>query len=221
MSAFVAFFLPVTIALGVWQLARAAEKVKLEEAFLARQGELPVAAVDVAMLAPFTRVRLHGRYDPERYFLLDNRTLDGHVGYDVIALFVTADEKTYFVNRGFVFGGARRDAWPTVTTPSEDVTIVGMIWRDDRAGFELPESAYSGRWPERIEKVDLARMIARVGAGEPAEIRIEPGAPGALSARFDAPSFSPETNYGYAVQWFALAIALVVLFVVFARRGGA
>jgi surfeit locus 1 family protein len=220
MSAFVALFLPVTLTLGAWQLARAAEKVKLEEAFLARQGELPVAADDVAMLAPFTRVRLRGRYDAERYFLLDNRTLDGHVGYDVIALFLAADGKTYFVNRGFVFGGARRDALPTVAVPTDDVTITGMIWRDDRAGFELPESAYSGHWPERIEKVDLARMIDRAGAGERAEIRIEPGAPGALSARFDAPNFSPETNYGYAVQWFGLAIALVVLFVVFARHGG-
>ena len=220
MGAFVAFFLPVTIALGFWQLARASEKVKLEEAFLARQGELAVVPSDVAALAPFTRVRLHGRYDPDRYFLLDNRTFDGHVGYDVIALFVAVDKKTYFVNRGFVFGGARRDALPTVTTPTDDVTITGMIWRDDRAGFELPESAYSGRWPERIEKVDLARMIARAGTGERAEIRIEPGAPGALSARFDAPSFSPETNYGYAVQWFALALALVISFVVFARRGG-
>jgi len=219
MSLFVAFFLPTTLALGYWQLSRAAEKVRLEEAFLARQGELPVDAAAVASLAPFTRVRLQGRYDGERYFLLDNRTLDGHVGYDVISLFATADGRTYFVNRGFVFGTARRDALPPVATPTGDVTVTGIVWRDDRAAFELPEEAYSGRWPERIEKVDLARMIARVGAGEPVEIRIEPGEPGALSTRFEAPSFSPETNYGYAVQWFALAIVLVVLFFVFARRG--
>jgi len=219
MSAFVAFFLPVTIALGVWQLSRAGQQVKLEEAFLARQGELPVAATDVAALAPYTRIRLHGRFDGEHYFLLDNRTLDGQVGYDVIALFRASEGKTYFVNRGFVIAPARRDAFPVVETPTADVAITAIVWQADRAEFELPEAAYSERWPERIEKIDLAKMIARAGTGEPVEIRIEPGQPGALAARFDMPRFSPQTNYGYAVQWFGLALALVVLFAFFGRRG--
>src|SRR5512139_3427149 len=73
MAAFVAVFLPLTIALGFWQIARGHEKQRMEEQFLAGQGRLPVDAQAAASAAPFTRVRLRGRYDPQRYFLLDNQ----------------------------------------------------------------------------------------------------------------------------------------------------
>jgi cytochrome oxidase assembly protein ShyY1 len=222
MTLFVVFFLPLTLGLGAWQLSRAAEKEALAARFFAAQGMLPVVADGGATeLPPYTRVRLAGRYEADRYFLLDNRTRAGRVGYDVIALFRGRDGRVYFVNRGWVAAPAHRDELPLVTTPAEEVSVTGSIWHELGLRVGRDEDESTAAWPVRVQRFDPRLAIERVPDAVPVEIRLDPGMPGALEARYEAPRFQPERHRGYALQWFGLATALVLLYVHFGLRRGA
>ena len=50
------------------------------------------------------------------------------------------------------------------------------------------------------------------------ELRLEPG-PSAYRADWAITSMSPSQHLGYAVQWFALAAALLALFIYFGASG--
>jgi len=217
MTTFVAVLLPLTVALGFWQLRRGAEKEQLEMRFLESQGQLAMAPG--SELEPFTRVRLRGRYDPRRYFLLDNQVDQGRVGYAVVGLFLDEDGRVYFVNRGWIPGGPTRETLPIATAPDGTLTLTGLVWKESRLLPWMGDDAWTGRWPERIQAIDLGRMSERVEGAVPTEIRLEPGEPGALTVRNQMPAFSPEKHWGYAVQWFGLAGALVVLYGYFGLRG--
>ena len=218
MTAFVFFFLPVTIALGVWQIQRGDEKTRLEAQFLASQGQLPTTHADIASLPAFTRVRLEGRYDPDRYLLLDNQTRDGRVGYAVLSLFNTDDGRAYLINRGWVPSGSDRSAWPRVATPDGRVSVTGSIWRDAGLSWAGRDENWNGSWPARIQRIDVEQFGERIAALVPVEIRLEPGTTGALETRYVAPVFGPEKHYGYAVQWFLLAAVLAALYAHFGLR---
>jgi cytochrome oxidase assembly protein ShyY1 len=219
MTLFVACFLPLTISLGLWQLRRAEEKESLAVRFIESQAELPVVAdADAPDLPPFTRVRLRGRFDPERYVLVDNRTRAGRVGYEVIALFETDGGRSYFLNRGWVAAPARRDELPHVAVPEGRTSVTGTIWRDLGLGFGRADVEAAGGWPLRVQHFEPRTVAGWIEGAVPVEIRLDPGMPGALETRYQAPLFQPERHRGYAVQWFGLAIALVLLYVHFGFR---
>jgi cytochrome oxidase assembly protein ShyY1 len=218
MTLFYAFFLPVTVALGIWQVERGEEKTRLETQFVESQGRLPVEPVDVEALPAFARVRLEGHYDPERYLLLDNQTRNGRIGYAVISLFHDRHGPTYLINRGWIPAGAARDRLPQVDTPVGETVLTGTVWRDAGIDWSTGADNWSGAWPARIQRIDLDQIRASIAALAPVEIRIEPGAPGAFDTPPITPNFAPEMHYGYAVQWFLLAAVLTALYVRFGIR---
>ncbi|MBW6284478.1 SURF1 family protein, partial [Pseudomonas aeruginosa] len=72
--------------------------------------------------------------------------------------------------------------------------------------------APAGGWPRLVTQLDIPALWQAFGrAGLPWEIRLEPG-----DASFDTDwplvSMPPERHTGYAVQWFALATALLALY---------
>src|SRR5262245_2557009 len=102
MTIFVAVFVPLTIALGFWQIDRGAQKRAIEEARLASFGALPMDENRIEDATPYARVRLEGRYDERHQFLVDNHTRRGVPGYVVITPFDTIGGRRLLVNRGWV-----------------------------------------------------------------------------------------------------------------------
>ncbi|HAK50600.1 MAG TPA: hypothetical protein DCM54_01660, partial [Gammaproteobacteria bacterium] len=96
------------IYLGFWQLGRAEEKRTLIEHYETLH-QKPWGALTLETL-PGSPVSLQGSYQPEKVFLLDNRVLDGVVGFEVLTVFVDQGLGTgVIVNRGFVPMGRTRD----------------------------------------------------------------------------------------------------------------
>jgi cytochrome oxidase assembly protein ShyY1 len=218
MTIFVAVFVPLTIALGFWQIDRGAQKRVIEEARLASFGALPIDENGIEEATPYARVRLEGRYDERHQFLVDNHTRRGVPGYVVITPFDTVGGRRLLVNRGWVEAPPSRGELPTITTPTADVRIVGSFWMASATTRDT--SDWDAHWPKRIEQFDARRISETVNATVPVEFRLEEDQPGSFEPIVLGEEMSSTRHIGYAVQWFAMAIALVIAYVVLGFRRG-
>ncbi|MEX1196439.1 MAG: SURF1 family protein [Pseudohongiellaceae bacterium] len=217
-GAFFALFFPLMIALGFWQLDREAQKRVMLEQQIRQQQQDPVPVGDVDWQAgralAFLPVEARGRYLEERSFLLDNRLRDSRVGYEVLTPFETGDG-TILVNRGWVPLGESRQQLPDVPDVSGEQAITGHLYVPEGQTLVLGDQAdpLGDRWPRRIQRIDLPRLSEPVGQDLlPHTLRLDADAPGALVTDWTAELIQPEAHMGYAVQWFAMAAALLILF---------
>jgi surfeit locus 1 family protein len=213
MSVAVVVLLPLTVALGIWQLHRAAEKRALEDARLASFGTLPMAEARLEGSADYTRFRLKGRFDATRQFLIDNRSRHGVPGYLVVTPFDTVGGRRVLVDRGWVAAPVSRATLPVVDAPTDEVTIEVTHWRAEPPPNSV--EAWASDWPKRVQYVDLERMAAAVGGALPIELRLAEGQPGSLEQLVIGEEMTPTRHLAYAVQWFGMALALCAAFVVF------
>jgi cytochrome oxidase assembly protein ShyY1 len=220
MTVLVVALLPALMALGWWQLDRAADKRASQARYLERLGQPPRVPPASLADAGFLRVSLDGEYQPDRHYLVDNRVRDGRPGYWVVSHFRANDGRVYLVNRGWLAAPASRDELPNVTTPDGRQRLVGVIWPDLGLPPLLAPDPWPARWPKRVQRLDVARMAEDGAAVAAFEVRLEPGQPGVLAAAPVHMNFMPERHQGYAVQWFGLAVVLIVGYVVFGFRRG-
>ncbi|MCW8195536.1 SURF1 family protein [Proteobacteria bacterium 005FR1] len=209
--------LPVLLALGNWQLQRADDKRAIQASFLARQQQepVPIDAVEAEHDLAFTPIKLTGQFDRQRYFLLDNRVRAGQVGYEVLMPFRTEEEIWVLVNRGWIKGQPDRRALPEVPVPDGPVTTTGSVYVPLGDPFLLAEQDFTdASWPLVAQAVEMDKFADALSREIfPYVIRLDENAPGALQISWEPINVQPEKHLGYAVQWFAMAIALVIWFV--------
>ncbi len=215
---FAGVFVPLLLSLGLWQLERAQEK-KVTLAQWEQQGsELGWREHLETGLESGQPVTLSGHYG-DRSWLLDNRTRDGAAGYEVLTLFQPQEGKPLVVNRGWVLAPRRRDELPGISTPQDNVMLSGRLseYPEPPVLMQTPEN--QGQWPRRVQsltKSDVEKLRPSVA---PLILRLEgPEQPGAYRADWAPDRMGPQTHYGYAFQWFSLALALVILTLVASYR---
>jgi surfeit locus 1 family protein len=218
MCILVAVLVPLTLGLGFWQLDRAAQKRAIEESRLASYGTLPAGEEQLMDAAPFGRVELEGRYDATRQFLLDNQIRRGVPGYVVVTPFDTVGGQRVLVSRGWIAAPTARAELPDARAPDSQERIVGSRWTPHDTTID--KTPWGSGWPKRIEQFDGARMREAARASQSIDFRIEEGQPGSLEPIIVGEEMSPLRHTGYAVQWFAMAFALSVAFVVLGIRRG-
>lgn len=205
--------LPVLVSLGFWQLSRADEKQALLDAAQARRGQ---PAVDVAQLEAFPNylpVYADGEFDSERYWLLDNRIRQGQFGYEIIALFVLSDGRELLVERGWVAADPSRQTLPVLDWPEGKVRLQGELYRSTEKPFSLGEEVLQG-WPRRQQWLQEERLHEEFPALLPTALMLSELSPAALRTNRVLINVSPQKHQGYAVQWFAMAAVLSVIFII-------
>ncbi len=215
---FTGFFLPLLIGLGVWQLDRAEEKIALLEVWQAQGDGRPwveQAADDMRSGQPVTLTGWYG----EQTWLLDNRTREGAPGYEVLTVFIPMEGPAVVVNRGWVQAPRTRDRLPVVETPEALITLEGRMAPYPEPPVLAETEPATGPWPRRVQALPVeavaqeltrpARMIVQLSDGHQ---------PGAFRADRSPDVMGPQTHYGYAAQWFALAVALTILTVLASYR---
>lgn len=214
-SIVVLLLFPCLILLGFWQLARAEEKRQLLAAHQAQQLAAPIG-IDELERHPnpaYARVQLQGFFDAHHSLLLDNRTRAGKVGVEVLQPFYDqASGLWLLLNRGWLPWPDRRIT-PTFATPDSPLRLQATVYVPLGEAFQLQGEQPATGWPRVVSEVkpdDLWQQLGRGGLSY--EVRLEPG-PASFQSDWPIIAMSPDKHLGYAVQWFALAAALLCLFI--------
>jgi surfeit locus 1 family protein len=210
------------VALGIWQVQR----LHWKEGLIAQRD----AAVVAAPIAPpqnlaaasgleFRHVVAEGTFRNDKELFLAASSDAGESGYQVLTPLSMSDGRTMFVNRGFIPLELKDKAKRAAGELSGNVRVAGLLRLPpaEKPSFFLPDNRPDLNlwfW------VDLPAMARQVGIADPVPFYVDadstanPGGwPKGGITRLDLPN----SHLQYALTWFALAIALLVIYVLYHR----
>ncbi len=207
-------------SLGRWQLRRADEKQRLYDAFDAGADATRVIDLKTAPLTRYQHVRARGSYDGSRQILIDNMSdAQGHAGYYVITPFALAAGGWLLVNRGWIPVGASRAQLPTLDVAADVRDIAGRADHLPTAGIQLgertalrPPFPVVANFPNHDEIASALHETSWTAATD--VVLLDAGQPDGYVRQWQPPGFPPLRNIAYAVQWFGLALALGIIYLV-------
>lgn len=216
--------LPVLVSLGFWQLDRAEQKRELYEQFKTRQ---EAEAIDLNRNVSIRKdkaeiiwrhIKLAGDFDRQKNILLDNQVHNHAPGYYVFTAFRLAhDQDWLLINRGWLPVGDDRSVVPRFSTPSGEVELIAVATDVPSTGILLGGENIEKLNKEtlRIQKVDIEEISRLTGLKFlPFIARLEPGSDHGFVREWTLPGSGEEKHLGYAFQWFALALTLLIIYVV-------
>lgn len=210
--------LALFLALGSWQLERAQEKRALIQG-LRQQSAQPVRELPATLGDPrqwrYRKVRVAGRLDDGHQFLLDNQVSRGQVGLQVLTpLRMERGQQAVLIDRGWLPLGPDRRQTPDIRVTDQRVELTGTVYVPYKNPYHLGDlDAGQTDWPRVIQYLDFPAISQRLGYPLlPLTIRLDPAAPHGFRREWPDIPFTPQRHLGYAIQWFALAAVLVVIY---------
>lgn len=218
------YFLLLTVAavasfvsLGFWQWGRGEWRSAQRHEFA--RSDVPAIAVTaetLGRLPRYARVFVHGEFDSERQFLLDNISRDGRPGYEVLSVLQLPGGSRLLVNRGWIPFSGYRDQLPDVgLATSGTQRVEGRLSILPVAGMASgrQQPATDGSWPRRTSFPTHAQLEQALGTSLLAPVLLldADSGPGYLRD-WRPPGIPPERHYSYAVQWWAFALLALGLF---------
>jgi len=207
------------MSLGFWQADRAEFKDTLQQKIVERKKLSPVNLQQLPATSEDRRyhpVNFIAEYDSQHSFLLDNITLDRHVGYHVFTPAKINDSKTILVNRGFVPQGKTRAQLPEIDAPHGKIEIRGLLDLTPSRTLLLAENVQeTSRWPVVLQYIDLAEINKLLGYElYDMVLWLDPDEIGSFKYDLPALNLNAAKNSGYAFQWFAMSAALLIIYLV-------
>lgn len=216
--------LPLLIALGFWQLDRGNQKQQVMQAFEKNaQGKPEILTArqiqeqDQQSLL-WHKVQIKGQFDTTHQFLLDNQPMDFKMGYYVYTPFGLDDSTTHIlINRGWIAANPDRKILPDVKLPTEKLFIIGTVKQPQGTGLVLSEDLIE-KLPNglnRIQQVKLDQIEELAGVKlQPYIVRLNKESPAGYTRNWPPPGSGKEKHYAYAFQWFAMALAVFIIYIV-------
>lgn len=205
-------------ALGVWQLGRMEQKQAMLDAVqqvLRQRVPRPLAlAADAARARDYDWGAGSGHFVDAPAVLLDNQQHAGRAGVRAYRVFQpsAAGAMPLLVELGWLpLPGDRR--LPAVPRPSGELRIAGLLAPPPSHGVM---AAVVRRHGDILlaTGLDAPRLEAELQQTRLAErvLKLDPALPSRYARDFDIlpNTLTPERHLGYAVQWFALALAVLV-----------
>ncbi|MBU3616271.1 SURF1 family protein [Polynucleobacter sp. JS-Polo-80-F4] len=209
---------------GIWQLGRAETKIALAANLQARQ-QMPILS---ANQGPWTlgeaserRMIARGQYIPEAAVWLDNRprpippagSTNAQSGfYLMMPMKLEGKDLVLWVNRGWApRNNENRETLPPVQTPNKVISIEGIVFAHPGKVYELGSgkpTAYEGK-PRIEQNFDLTiEEMVHGWSQAPFILReLEVGVDDGLLRDWAPLTNGVDRHYAYAFQWFALAFA--------------
>ena len=142
----------------------------------------------------------------------------GAPGYRVLTPFLRDDGRgLVLVDRGWVPLGDSRERLPDVTVDAEPRIVRGRLDTLPVPGVRIGDAAVAGdrSWPRVLLFPQIADVQHALGVHiAPRIVVLDAALPDGYERQW-RPSigFGPERHFGYALQWFALAVTAAVAFV--------
>lgn len=217
----------LTVRLGVWQLSRGHEKEALHAAILSQQAKpaLDTAAVlkDKSVLAQLHQgVRLEGRWLSQYTVYLENRPMQGHSGFIVLTPLQIDNATTVLVQRGWIPRHQQdRTLLAPIETPQGLVHVNGRITSGPSEVMDLGEknaataeattAQTTGQSPIR-QNLNLAEYSQEIGVSLVGTVLQTDADAEGLQRSWPVITAGVEKHWGYAFQWFALAVVQLMLY---------
>lgn len=208
---------------GIWQLNRAEQKIRLGDALTAKlQMAVLNANTDSLNLeqAAERRIIARGRFIPTEAIWLDNRPRPipeggaGGIGqsgfYMMMPMKLDGQDVVLWVNRGWApRNNENRIELPPVKTVDEIVTVEGIAFPHPGRVYELGQKSDTKLSPRIEQNFDLALEAQSHDWKQlPFIVRESDSAKNdGLVRNWPSPTSGVDRHYAYAFQWFALALA--------------
>ena len=218
---FAIIFVPITISLGIWQIERANEKKLIIANYDKLLVSAPIALQKNQMLNNWQPIETTGTYE-DTIVYEDNAINNGKAGFKVYHLFRNDDGTFIFIHRGFIERNLIKNNLPEVEVPTEKKSIYGTTLfkqnntfvknieeSDSRIIQEFNASLLIDKYPMLKDKYLHPFLfnldIRDVNKYQPIEKPV---------------NMTASKHIGYAIQWFGLCAALIILTIYAYRRKG-
>jgi len=212
--------------LGQWQAGKAQRLTAERSQYAARAQRATVRVGATLVSAEQLRdapIAVRGYYEPAQQIFVDNRQEEGRAGVHVVTpLKIEGSETRILVNRGWIGWADGRQKLPQVSTPPGLVEVSGIAATPVVKKFLLmPEraEAWSQLWPV----LDLKRFERQVNFPLQPVVLLQNRADvqDSLIRNWQAPEDRVAMHQSYALQWFGMALALLVFYGVASVRRAA
>jgi surfeit locus 1 family protein len=205
--------------LGSWQLHRAKEKKNMlvQSNMLANQ--LPAHWV-IGMDNPlqYQPIYVTGYYLPD-IFLVDNQHYQHQFGYHVLTPLVLSGKKVILIDQGWVRGDNDRHRLPIISPVidrnNQPVTLTGQAYYPSTKNWLFGDLIDDKK--DNITVIELidTQLISQFlhKSVYPFIIRLNKAKASGYVREWDIVAMSPERHNAYAFQWFAMALAVAIIFI--------
>ena len=218
---FAIIFVPITISLGLWQIERANEKKVIIANYDKLLVSTPIALQKEQSLENWQPIETVGAYQ-DLVIYEDNAINSCKAGFKIYHLFQNGDGTFIFVHRGFIERNLIKNNLPRIDTPVGKKNIKGTTLFKQNNTFvkNIEESDI-----RIIQEFNTSVLIERFPILK--DRYLHPFLFN-LDVR-DADKFQPiekpvnmtaTKHIGYAIQWFGLCAALIILTIYAYRRKG-
>ncbi len=206
------------LSLGTWQMGRGNVKSDIEKA--SEQDDVGYMEVRLPLENlvdwRYKKIKLTGVYDSSKQFLLDNQVRNRATGYNVLTpLYINDQSAWVLVDRGWIPQTSGREQLPNVDVNSgNDFSVSGNVYVPYDKAYSLGGIAdgEDHGWPRRIQFVDYQLLSDRLGVTlQPFTLRLDVNEKYGYQRDWTENNITSQKHYGYAFQWYAMALALVVL----------
>lgn len=210
---------------GLWQLDRARQKQAMladSQKVLAERKPLPLsAAADPARRTAYDWAAGVGRFAPAPAVLLDNQSRGDRAGIRVYRVFLPEDAPPLLVELGWLpLPGDRK--LPAIDEPPGPMRVAGLLAPPPSpglAGSQATPQADGNLLAIGLDRTVLADTL-KLPTLAPRVLKLDPALKLGYARDLEIlpNTLSPERHLGYAVQWFGLALAVLVTALVLTLR---
>ena len=208
-----------TLALGRWQLSRAAQKESLQADIAAQSLRASFDNTALAKLANTAnpidsvhrKVVLRGTWVVGNTVFLDNRQMNAKPGFYVMTpMLLENTTRAVLIQRGWIGRNfTERERLPEVPTPDGIVEVQGRIAPPPPKLFQLGDAG-TGRIRQNL---DMVQYRAETGLSLlPITVLQSGSASDGLLREWPVAAATAGKNYGYAFQWFGLSLLITLLY---------
>jgi len=213
---FALFFvaLALLLFLGAWQANRGLQKKALENTLAHRNPQYTEISRKPETWETLDQqlVTLNGQWRLDKSLLMDNRVHKSRLGYEIYTPFeLKQDGAIVLVNRGWLSVEQSRRAENFIYQGLGESTVSGHLYFPE-PGFTLGEATTArNSWPKVIQYFDQSQLSEALGEKiSPAVLVLDREDPMSLTPIWKPYAMNAHRHFGYAVQWWGLALTLLV-----------